>query len=209
MKICVIGATGGTGQHFVKLALDDGHQITALVRDPKRLPVKSPHLLVVTGDVLNSAAVDDALRNCGAVVSMLGVALGQPAGTTRSTGTRVLVQAMQRSAVKRLLAVSTVGVGSSRSAQSFVSRWLLPRLIGRRRLAEADLQEQIIASSGLDWTVLRPPRLVDGAPTGRYRTGVGIRTSMSSKITRADLARALLDELVNGQFGRTQATVCS
>lgn len=209
MKICVIGATGGTGQHFVKLALDDGHQITALVRDPKRLPVKSPHLRVVTGDVLNSAAVDDALRNCGAVVSMLGVALGQPAGTTRSTGTRVLVQAMQRSPVKRLLAVSTVGVGSSRSAQSFVSRWLLPRLIGRRRLAEADLQEQIIASSGLDWTVLRPPRLVDGAPTGRYRTGVGIRTSMSSKITRADLARALLDELVNGQFGRTQATVSS
>ena len=209
MKICVIGATGGTGQHFVKLALDDGHEITALVRDPKRLPVQSPQLRVVTGDVLNSAAVDDALRDCGAVVLMLGVALGQPAGTTRSTGTRVLVQAMQRSPVKRLLAVSTVGVGSSRSAQSPVSRWLLPLLIGKQRLAEADLQEQIIASSGLDWAVLRPPRLVDGAPTGQYRSGVGIRTSMRSKITRADLARALLDELVDGQFCRTQATVCS
>ena len=209
MKICVIGATGGTGLHFVKLALDEGHELMALVRDPERLQMRSPRLRVVTGSVLQSATVDYALRDCEAVVSMLGVAFGQPAGTTRSTGTRVLVQAVQRSPVKRLLAVSTVGIGTSRAAQSLVSRWLLPRLIGAQRLAEADLQEQIIASSGLDWTVLRPPRLVDGPPTGRYRSGVGIHTSMSSKITRADLARALLDELVKGQFVRAATTVCS
>ena len=208
MRICVIGATGGTGQHFVKLALKAGHELTALVRDPQRLPMGSPRLRVVTGSVLDSATVDYALRDCDALVSMLGVALGQPAGTTRSTGTRVLVEAMQRSPVKRLVAVSTVGVGTSRAAQSLASRWLLPRLIGAQRLAEADLQEQIIASSGLDWTVLRPPRLVDGPPTGRYRSGVTIRTSMSSKVPRADLAQALLDELVKGQFVRAATTVC-
>lgn len=208
MRICVIGATGGTGLHFVKLALEAGHELTALVRDRQRLPMESPRLRVVTGNVLDSATVDYALRDCDALVSMLGVALGQPAGTTRSTGTRVLVEAMQRSPVKRLVAVSTVGVGTSRAAQSLASRWLLPRLIGAQRLAEADLQEQIIASSGLDWTVLRPPRLVDGPPTGRYRSGVTIRTSMSSKVPRADLAQALLDELVKGQFVRAATTVC-
>lgn len=209
MKICVIGATGGTGRHFVKLALEARHELTALVRDPQRLPAASPRLRVVTGSVLDAATVDQALGGCEALVSMLGVALGQPAGTTRSAGTRVLVQAMQRSAVKRLVAVSTVGVGTSRAAQSLASRWLLPRLIGAQRLAEADLQEQIIASSGLDWSVLRPPRLVDGPGTGRYRSGAAIRTSMSSKITRADLAQALLDELVKRQFVRTAATVCA
>lgn len=208
MKICVIGATGGTGQHFVKLALEARHELTALVRDPRRLPAASTRLRVVTGSVLDAATVDQALGGCEALVSMLGVALGQPAGTTRSAGTRVLVQAMQRSAAKRLVAVSTVGVGTSREAQSLASRWLLPRLIGAQRLAEADLQEQIIASSGLDWSVLRPPRLVDGPPAGRYRAGAAIRTSMSSKITRADLAQALLDELVKRQFVRTAATVC-
>lgn len=209
MKICVIGATGGTGRHFVKLALEARHELTALVRDPQRLPAASPRLRVVTGSVLDAATVDQALGGCEALVCMLGVALGQPAGTTRSAGTRVLVQAMQRSAVKRLVAVSTVGVGTSRAAQSMASRWLLPRLIGAQRLAEADLQEQIIASSGLDWSVLRPPRLVDGPATGCYRSGAAIRTSMSSKITRADLAQALLDELVKRQFVRTAATVCA
>lgn len=207
MNLLVIGATGGTGIEVVRLALADGHHVTAFVRDPARLPVQHPALRVVRGDVLDPAALGDALGNAQAVISALGVRLGQAPGTTRSRGTAALVAAMRSAGVERLVAVSTVGTVGSRPAQSTVSRWLLPRLIGAERLAEADAQEAVIAGSRLTWTIVRPPRLTDGAATGRVRAAVGQRTSMRSQIRRADLARFLLDEAVNSRFAGSAPTV--
>ena len=207
MNLLVIGATGGTGTEVIKQALAAGHRVTALVRDPNKLPLQHPALRVVQGDVLDATAVARALEGCEAVVSALGVKLGQPPGSTRSRGTRTLVELMQLGAVRRLVAVSTVGAGDSRRAQSMISRWLLPRLIGAARLAEADAQEAIIAASALAWTIVRPPRLVDGPMTGSAQAAVGLRTSMRSQIRRADLAHFLLDEAVKNQFVRAAPTV--
>lgn len=207
MNLLVIGATGGTGIEVVRQALADGHHVTALARDPARLPVQHSALRVVRGDVLDPAALSDALANAQAVISALGVRLGQAPGTTRSRGTAALVTAMRSADVGRLVAVSTVGTTGSRPAQSVVSRWLLPRLIGAERLAEADAQESVIADSRMTWTIVRPPRLIDGAATGRVQSAVGLRTSMRSQIRRADLARFLLDEVVNNRFAGSAPTV--
>lgn len=207
MNLLVIGATGGTGLEVVRQALADGHHVTALARDPARLPLQHSALNVVRGDVLDPATLDRALANAHAVISALGVRLGQPPGTTRSRGTAALLQAMSSAGVKRLVAVSTIGTVGSRPAQSAISRWLLPRLIGAQRLAEADAQETIIAKSQAAWTIVRPPRLLDGAAVGRVRAAVGMRTSMRSQIRRADLARFLLDEVVNNRFVGSAPTV--
>ena len=81
-----------------------------------------------------------------------------------------------------------------------MARWLLPRIIGAERLAEAERQEQIIADSLLAWTILRPARLVDGPSSQRYRLGTDLRTGLSSQTRRADLATALLDQLTDETF---------
>lgn len=207
MNLLVVGATGGTGVEVVKQALAAGHRVSVLVREPSRLPVQHAALRVVQGDVLDPAAVARALEGNQAVISALGVRLGQPPGTTRSRGTAVLVEAMQSSGVARLVAVSTVGTAGSRAAQSRISRWLLPRLIGAARLAEADAQEATIVASPLKWTLVRPPRLTDGEARGGVRAGTGLRTDMRSQIRRSDLARFLLDEVVGNRFVGAAPTV--
>lgn len=200
-KILVIGATGGTGRMVVDTALNRGFHVTALVRDPAQAPALSG-AEVVTGDIRDASALDAALCGVDAVVSCLGVRRGPDPGTVRSVGTARLVEQMARHGVQRLVAVSSVGVGSSADDQSRTARALWRRLAGRDRLAEADRAAQAVRAAGanLAWTVVRPSRLTDGAGGGALRVGPDVPTRMRSELTRADLARVLVDQLTDDRF---------
>lgn len=172
----------------------------AFTREPQKISISDPRLKVIQGDVLDAQAVQSAVAGAEAVISALGVRLGQAPGTVRSDGTRNIVNAMLNAGVKRFISVSTIGVGDSRGRLSLVGRFLLPKMIGAERLQEAERQEEIIRQTNLAWTILRPPRLVDSPIAGRYQIGIDLNTGFSSKIARADLAMALLDQLENDEF---------
>jgi putative NADH-flavin reductase len=146
--------------------------------------------------------VDSALSGVDAVVCCLGVRLGQDPGSVRSDGTANLVAQMRRHGVRRLIAVSTVGAGSSVADQSRIARMFLPRIVGRARLIEADRAEAAIRAGGdeLAWTLVRPPRLVDGAGGERLQVGPSVPTGMRSQLSRADLATVLLDQLTDERY---------
>lgn len=208
MKLCVIGASGGTGLAFVRRALAHRHDVVALLRDGSRLP-EDVAASSVAGDVLDHEAVVRALRGCDAVACMLGVRLGQVPGTTRSRGTEVLIDAMKAAGVRRLVAVSAVGARQGRAQQSLASRWLLPFIVGRERLAEVDRQESSVMASPLDWCLVRPPRLVDAPGSGRWSVGPAQRARLASQLPRADLAAFLLDEIERPRFVRTAVAIVS
>lgn len=207
MKIVVFGSTGATGIEVIRQAIARGHEVTAFARDPGRVAASDAKLRVLQGDVLDRKAVEAAVAGAQAAISALGVRLGQAPGTTRSEGTRNIVAALVAAGVRRFVSVSTVGVGDSLDRLSFVAGLLLPRIIGSERLAEAERQEKAVRESGLDWTVLRATRLVDGAASGRYRAGVDLRSGMGSKLARADLAAALLDQLETNDYLKRTPTV--
>lgn len=207
MNVVMFGSTGGTGRELVEQAIKRGHTVTALVRDPSRTAISDPRVRVVRGDVLDAKTVRAAVDGAQAAISALGVKLGQPPGTVRSEGTSNIAAALSDAGVNRFISVSTVGVGDSFDRLSLAARLLLPRLIGAERLEEARRQERSIEESRLDWVILRPPRLVDGTAKGVYRVGVDLRTGMTSKLTRADLAAALLDQLESDRFLRQAPTV--
>lgn len=207
MNIVIFGGTGGTGLELLKQAIARGHEVTALVRDPARVGMTDTRLRILKGDVLDPDAVRAAVTGTQAALSALGVRLGQPPGTVRSEGTRNIVAALSDAGVRKFVSVSTVGVGDSVGRLTFWARLLLPRLIGAERLEEADRQERIIRQSGLDWVILRPTRLVDDPAKGEYRIGLDLRTGMTSKLTRADLAASLLDQLESDRFVRQTPTV--
>jgi NADPH:quinone reductase-like Zn-dependent oxidoreductase len=71
-RVLIVGATGGTGRHLVAQALERGHLVTALARDPSALRIEHPRLRVVSGNVLDYASVEAAVRGQEAVVSALG-----------------------------------------------------------------------------------------------------------------------------------------
>jgi len=207
MKIAVFGSTGGTGLALIGQALQRGHHVTALVRDIQKMPITSPRLEVVQGDVLDPDSARRVVDGADAVISVLGVRLGQEPGTVRSQGTQNIVKALQDADVKRFISVSTIGVGDSLERLSVIARLLLPRIIGHDRLKEAERQEEIIRQSSLQWTILRPPRLVDSPISGHYKIGTDLKTGLGSSIARVDVATALLDQLENIQFIRTTPSV--
>ncbi|OEV10933.1 NAD(P)-dependent oxidoreductase [Streptomyces nanshensis] len=197
MRLTVFGATGGTGRQLVQQALDAGHQVTAVVRDPARLTVRNEEparLDVVTADVTDPAALAPAVAGRDAVLSALGAPSNKAAGIA-SRGTRAMLAAMADGGVRRYIGVSAAPVVAWGEGESLLFRRVAVPLVRRAlRAVYADLavMEEAVQASGLDWTLVRPPKLTDGAATGRYQRVVGGNVRRSHSVSRADLATAIL-----------------
>jgi len=205
-RLALFGATGGVGRRVLDLALAEGHHVVALCRDPSRLDVAHDRLTVVEGDVLDPDAVARVVGACDSVL----VALGAPAmskSRVRSEGTAVIVRAMQRTGVRRLLCVSVYGAAETYADLPWLYRHVIFPLYLRRAVADHERQEAIIADSDLDWTIVRPPNLTDGPRTGRYDAGFGSMQGRSLNISRADVADLMLRELATGQHAGQRVAI--
>jgi uncharacterized protein YbjT (DUF2867 family) len=195
MKLTVFGATGGIGREIVRQALDAGHKVTAVVRDPARLEVSGAGLEVVTVPGLTDPEpLHPPLAGSDAALSGVGPRARKD-GPVASTATRGILAAMRASGVSRFVAVSAVPVGPVPEGESWVNRRLLLPFIStllRDVYADLTVMEQEIADSGVDWTVVRPPKLTDKALTRRYRSVVGGNVPRGYAISRADVAHAML-----------------
>ncbi|MGH3781025.1 MAG: NAD(P)-dependent oxidoreductase [Pseudonocardiaceae bacterium] len=198
MKITIFGATGGIGGQVVRQALSAGHDVTAVVRDPARLDVSHPALEVATVPGLTDTEVlRPVLKGRDAAISAVGPR-GRKAGPVASSATRGILRTMEVSGVRRFVAVSAAPVGSAPKGDSFVNRRiLLPVISAMLRDLYADLaeMEDEIRRSTTDWTVIRPPKLVNKPLTGTYRTVVDGNVPRGYMISRADVAHAMLSVL--------------
>lgn len=205
MKLLIFGAAGGTGRHLVKQALEQGHDVTAFMRNPAKLAMADARLKAVQGDVMNAAAVERAMPGHGAVLC----ALGAPAlktGTVRSEGTRNIISAMEKAGIQRFICLSSLGSGDSRAvvdAAPFFFRFIVVPLLLQRVLAEHDRQEEHIKKSRLDWIIVRPGHLTDGPRTGKYRHGFPpAEAPVKVSISRADTAGFMLKQLTDDTYLR-------
>jgi putative NADH-flavin reductase len=197
MKLTVLGATGGVGRHLVTHALADGHDVTAAVRDPARLPERHPNLSVRRTDALDAASVKEAVEGADAVLSGIGTADRHDPHKPASTSARAAVQAMVATDVRRIIVVSAAPLNRSGTGQPLLARRVFSPLLWailQEVYLDLELMERILRDSGLDWTAVRPPKLLNKPGQDRYRYAVeadpGGRT-----IPRADVARAMLDFL--------------
>ena len=197
MKLTIFGATGATGTILTKQALAAGHSVTAVVRDPGRLAV--PHqqrLEVVTADVLDPASISPAVTGADAILTAVGPQ-GTGPSTLRQDSARSIIQAMQETGARRLLAVSGSIVADE--GESPYLRYLLKPLVRRTFLRNvcADLRgtEDEIHASDLDWTIFRPPTLTNKPARGTYRTAAGRNLPHCFNISRADLVACMLSLL--------------
>ena len=194
-KITVFGANGGIGGHVVRQALDAGHAVTAVVRDSARFDLTHPELEVVTvPGLMDPEVLGPALAASDAAISGVGPR-GRKDGPVASTATHGILRALEVSGVRRFVAVSAVPVGPVPDGESFLNRRiLLPFISAFARDVYADLgrMEDEIERSTTDWTIVRPPKLVDKQRTGRYRTVVGGNVPHGYSIGRADVADVML-----------------
>ncbi|MQY09212.1 NAD(P)-dependent oxidoreductase [Actinomadura macrotermitis] len=196
MKVVVFGATGGTGHHVVRQALEQGCAVTAVVRDPARLAVRHPGLTVSAAALADPAALRDAVAGHDAAVSALGAnTLGQARAGVVSSLIREIVAALDACGVRRLVAVSAAPVGDVPDGESFAGRRLVYPLVSavfRTVYSDLAAMERRIRDSPLDWTIARPPRLTGGPGRGRYRQETGANVANGRVLARADLAHAAL-----------------
>jgi uncharacterized protein YbjT (DUF2867 family) len=195
MKVTAFGATGGIGGHVVRQALDAGHKVTAVVRDPARFGVSHPALEVATVPGLTDPeALLPVLAGVDAAISGVGPRARKD-GPVASSATRGILRAMEASGVRRFVAVSAVPVGPVPAGESWVNRRIvLPFISALLRDVYADLaeMEDEIRRSTTEWTIVRPPKLVNKPLTGTYRTSVGGNVPRGYAISRADVAHAML-----------------
>lgn len=202
-NILIFGATGRTGKNLINQGLAQGYDITAFVRDPHRLQIQNKHLDILTGSISNPSQVSKAINEQDVIISVLGNKTSQALGktiTTISEATKNILKGMLKKKVKRLIFVTSFGV----SDNIFFPEKLFIRLVLRNIFADIPNQEKLIKESGLEWTIVRPARLTNGAGIGSYKAKENLPINLFSHISRSDVADFLLKCVTNKQtIGKT------
>jgi putative NADH-flavin reductase len=207
MRLTIVAATGGIGRHLLEQAVAADHDVTAVVRNPMGL---SRDVRTVVADLAaaDPAALESAVAGADAALSGLGPRSMSETGIA-SQGTRAIVQAMQATGVRRVIVVSAAPIGTVPSparpkpprhdpGDGFLMRHLfshVAKTLFRKHYADLALMEDLLLGSGLDWTVLRPPRLTDKPLTGSYRVAYGQNVRGGWSVSRTDVAHLMLGVL--------------
>jgi putative NADH-flavin reductase len=203
MRILIIGATGGTGREIVKQALERGHQVVALARNPTKITTQHERLRVVRGDVMDSASLDAAMEGCDAVVCALGHKRWLGPSKILSEGTRNIVRAMEKHGVKRMVVESALGVGDSIGRLGvYYTLFTIPFILPFYWY-DKGRQERVVRESALEWVIVRPGQLTNGRKRGTYKHGPNVGNYLwSVSISRADVADFMLNQLAETPYLR-------
>ena len=193
LRLLVVGASQGTGALTVSAALARGHQVTAFSRSPQKLALEHASLTRRAGSFHDAAAVDAAVVGHDAVIITAHSSLAgfKENPTYFSSGTALVVEAMKRHGVPRMVVLSSLGTGDSRVLSSWFIRTLL--LDGLLKLPSQDheRQEALTRASALAWVIARPGRLTNGPARGRYVKRAEL-APVPGSISRADVADFLV-----------------
>ncbi|MBB3112548.1 putative NADH-flavin reductase [Paenibacillus phyllosphaerae] len=197
MKLLLLGATGRVGQHLLKLALAEGHEVTALVRAPDKLPQAEERLTIIEGNVLEAAKLMAATQGADAVLS----ALNTDGGELLSQAAPLLIETMNQCGMKRIITIGTAGILDS-TAEPGLLRYQSSE--SRRTLTRAAEEHHrfylALAQSGLDWTIVCPTYLPDGEYTGVYRIARNRLPEEGKQISVPDTAEFAFQQLQSTDF---------
>ncbi|MGO4527958.1 NAD(P)-dependent oxidoreductase [Paenibacillus sp. 2TAF8] len=205
MHILVLGATGRVGSHIVKYALQDGHQVTALVRTPDKIDTQHDRLTIIEGNVLEPKDLLHAMQGVDGVIS----ALNTDGTTTLSKSMPLLINTMLHEGITRIITVGTAGILQSRTEpeklryQSNESR--------RKSTRAAEEHEQVytlLKGSTLEWTIVCPTYLPDGEVRGNYRIERDVLPEGGTETTVGDTAEFTYRQLGDRQFINARVGIC-
>lgn len=196
MRILIVGASGRTGKVMLEQALERGHEVTAFVRTPSKLREYAAPVKVVKGDVYAEDSLFEAMAGQDAVMAVFGGRVKQT-GPVRTTGVRNILTAMEQHGTSRLIVLSAFGVGDTRDRGPY-SR-LIWKLIPAE-LEDLEGQEEAVRNSRVDWVLVRPTILTNGRLTKQYQVGEDLTVGLFPRISRADVAHFMLDQLESDEW---------
>lgn len=213
MKLIIFGATGMVGKQLVQQALFNGYHVKAFGRNVHTtdyLPTgpggKTQNLQLVQGALFDEGEVYNAIKGCDAVLSAIG---GSIDGTdkTRTLGMKNIIKQMQKAGVKRIIGIGGLGVLNAGENSLLIDKDDYPpeyKAVG----LEHKKAYELLNESGLDWTFVCPPNIIDAGPTGHYATKANYPPEQNNyKINAGDLAMFMLNELVKNEYVKQRAGI--
>jgi putative NADH-flavin reductase len=232
MRLAILGATGRTGRYLAAWALENGHVVSALARDPDQLSLTAPGgernaavraappggpghrnpqeterspgpaLKVTRGDALDSAAVASVIDGADAVFSALGPRGAKTPGLLTGAAANI-TGAMGKTGASRLICLSAAGAYISGDPNmNWLVKAILPRVLAGQ-FADVRGMEDVVRNTDLDWTLVRATRLVNSPGSGRYRVSPDYPPPGGGKISRADVAHFMASVLTDGSWVRS------
>jgi putative NADH-flavin reductase len=198
-NLLIIGANGGIGRQTVEQALEAGHTVTALVRNPAKFSLTHPNLKIVRADVLDPLSLSGLFAGQDVIISAIGESGGfrdRPT-TLYSRGAQNILREMKQAGLSRVFFISASAVETNPLLPfpvRLVSKYVLQKLL-KNMYADLRVMEKEVKESSSDWTVVRPPRLTDAKVTGIYRMAVNRFLKNGFKVSRADTAHFMLSHL--------------
>jgi len=197
-RILVMGASKGIGLETVQKAIDSRHLVRAFARSAYEIGINNPELEKFRGNALDHDDVRAALKDVDVVVQTLGVGLKELFAPVSlfSEATKLLLPAMKSSGVKRLICITGFGAGDSSQSISAFQRLPFDAVFGRA-YADKTIQEQLIKSSDLDWTIIRPGVLTGKFCAGNYQAYDQLKDWRNGIIARSDVADFCMKQMTN------------
>ena len=201
-KFVIVGANGGIGRQCVEHALQAGHLVTAILRNPAKLAIEHPNLKKVSGDVMQPGAFENHFENQDAVISAIGVAGGfgsDKPTALYSQGNANILKAMERKGINRMFLISASAIEISPVLPfyiRFIEKYVVQKLL-KHMYTDLLKMEALIKSSNINWTIIRPPQLTNQAVTGTYRIAINAFLKNCLKISRADVAHFIINNIAN------------
>jgi len=208
MKLIVLGATGSTGLEIVRQAMEHGHSVTAFVRSPKRLKPFGDRITIKQGNLLDAAKLEQVIKGHDAVLSAFGprVPISKSDANLLRQFTVALTDAMEHAGVSRVVVESVAFLFKD---AIIPPAYLLGRLFFPGIVADASAMEKVLEKSGLDWTIVRPPKLTPKPYTGKYRVREGHLPPFGFSISLADVADFMIKAVENRSLIGKVVGVCS
>jgi uncharacterized protein len=197
LNILLLGVTGRVGLHIVTYALQDNHHVTVLVRTPEKLQVNHENLTILQGNVLNKDDLFKAVHGMDVVIS----ALNTDGTTTLSESMPLLIEAMEKEGMKRIITIGTAGILQSRISPNLLRYQSSESKRKSTRAAEEHHKVyDLLNQSTLDWTIVCPTYLPDGEREGNYRVEANFLPEDGVKITVPDTAEFAYNQIKSNEY---------
>ncbi|MBB6634581.1 NAD(P)-dependent oxidoreductase [Cohnella thailandensis] len=204
MNILILGATGRVGSQIVTYALYDRHQVTVLVRTPEKIQINDNNLSIIQGNVLNKEDIVRAMHGMDAVIS----ALNTDGTTTLTESMPLIIEAMEREGIQRMITIGTAGILQSRSAPNSL-RYQSSE--SKRKSVRAAKEHHnvydMLKQSTLEWTIVCPTYLPDGVRKGNYRVERDFLPEGGVEISVADTAEFTYSQIKASDYIKSRVGI--
>ena len=211
MKITILGSTGFVGKVLIKKAIAEGYEVKTLARNPGKLEEIKDKIEIIKGTVFESSSVEAAIEGAEVVLSTIGPPQRNPGDPVQyEKAMKDIVSAMNKYGIKRYIHIGGAGHSGGENEEWTISRKFLRfflTLFGKQILVAKHLEWEVLKTSDLDWTLVRPPRITDEEASGNILANE--KRLESLKVSVGDLTDFILEQITSKEWIRKAPLVSS